>query len=307
MRGIELYFISDCVNVRIRSRLTNISGSYEATIMRWRDQRESENVEDRRGMGGGRIAIGGGGLGVIILAIAIYMCGGDPSQLLQNMPNQSGVPDPGTAANRTVSKDDNEKFARAIMGNLEDAWKQILPAQSRVQFQAPKLVLFSGQISSACGYATAASGPFYCPGDRKLYLDFAFFDELRSEFKAPGDFAQAYVIAHEFGHHIQNLTGIMGKVQSAGENNRLSVALELQADCYAGVWANFAAKQGRVETGDAEEAVRAAAAVGDDMIQKRTQGYVIPDSFTHGTSQQRMQYFAKGMQTGDMRQCQTLR
>lgn len=258
-------------------------------------------------MGGGRIAIGGGGIGVIILAIAIYMCGGDPSQLLQNMPNQSGVPEPGVASNRAVSKDDNEKFARAIMGNLEDAWGQILPSQARIRFQKANLVLFDGQVSSACGYASAATGPFYCPGDSKLYLDFAFFKELQREFKAPGDFAQAYVIAHEYGHHIQNLTGMMDKVQRAGQNNQLSVALELQADCYAGVWANFAAKQGRVETGDAEEAVRAAAAVGDDMIQKRTQGYVVPDSFTHGTSQQRMQYFAKGMQTGDMRQCQTLK
>lgn len=193
------------------------------------------------------------------------------------------------------------------MGNLEDAWRQILPAQSRARYQDPKLVLFTGQVSSACGYASAASGPFYCPGDSKLYLDFAFFDELRREFKAPGDFAQAYVIAHEFGHHIQNLTGVMSQVQRAGQNNRLSVALELQADCYAGVWANFAAKQGRLEKGDPEEALRAAAAVGDDMIQKRTQGFVVPDSFTHGTAQQRMQWFTRGIQTGDMRQCDTFR
>ncbi|HQZ94949.1 MAG TPA: neutral zinc metallopeptidase [Pyrinomonadaceae bacterium] len=275
--------------------------------MRWRDQRQSDNVEDRRGMGGRGVAIGGGGLGVVVLALAIYLCGGDPSQLLQTGPTQDQVQAPGTAANKAVSKDENEQFARAIMGNLEDAWRQILPAQGRVRYQDPKLVLFSGQISSACGYASAATGPFYCPGDQKLYLDFAFFDELRREFKAPGDFAQAYVIAHEFGHHIQNLTGVMDKVQRAGENNRLSVALELQADCYAGIWANFAAKQGRVEAGDAEEAVRAAAAVGDDMIQKRTQGYVVPDSFTHGSAQQRMQWFAKGMQSGDMKQCQTFK
>lgn len=274
--------------------------------MRWRDQRQSDNVEDRRGMGGPAM-VGGGGIGVVILALAIYLCGGDPSQLLQNAPTGSEVPQPGTAANKVVSQDENRQFAGAIMGNLEDAWKQILPAQSRVQFKAPKLVLFTNQISSACGYATAASGPFYCPGDYKLYLDFAFFDELRREFKAPGDFAQAYVIAHEFGHHIQNLTGIMGKVQSAGENNRLSVALELQADCYAGVWANFAQKQGRLDPGDTDEAIRAAAAVGDDMIQKRTQGYVIPDSFTHGSAQQRMQYFATGFKSGDMKQCQTFR
>jgi len=193
------------------------------------------------------------------------------------------------------------------MGSLEDAWKQILPQQSRIRYQDPKLVLFTGQVQSACGVAGSSTGPFYCPGDSKLYLDFSFFNELQREFKAPGDFAQAYVIAHEFGHHIQNLTGVMDKVQRAGQNNRLAVALELQADCYAGIWANYAQKQGRVDAGDAEEAIRASAAVGDDMIQKRTQGYVVPDSFTHGSSQQRMQYFTKGFQSGDMRQCETLR
>ena len=273
--------------------------------MRWQDQRQSDNVEDRR-RGGRGLAIGGGGIGVLILAVAIYLCGGDPSQLLQSSVPQE-VPPPGSAANKTVAQDQNMQFARAIVGSLEDAWKQILPQQSRVPFRAPKLVVFAGQVQSACGYAEAATGPFYCPGDEKLYLDFSFFDELKREFKAPGDFAQAYVIAHEFGHHIQNLTGTMDKVQRAGSNNRLSVALELQADCYAGIWANFAAKHGRLETGDAEEAIRAAAAVGDDMIQKRTQGYVIPDSFTHGSAQQRMQYFARGMQTGNMQQCQTFK
>lgn len=275
--------------------------------MRWRDQRQSTNVEDRRGMGGRTVALGGGSLGVLILAVAIYLCGGDPSQLFQNASNQGGVPDPGVAANRPAAKDDNAQFAGAIMGSLEDAWRQILPQQGRVRYQDPKLVIFSGQVSSACGYASAATGPFYCPGDYKLYLDFAFFEELRREFKAPGDFAQAYVIAHEFGHHIQNLTGTMDRVQRAGNNNRLSVALELQADCYAGIWANFAAKQGRLETGDIEEAIRAAQAVGDDMIQKRTQGYVVPDSFTHGSAAQRAQYFAIGLKSGDMKQCQTIR
>lgn len=275
--------------------------------MRWRDQRQSTNIEDRRGMGGRTVALGGGSLGVLVLAIAIYLCGGDPSQLLQNAPNQGGVADPGVAANKPVGQDDNRQFVGAIMGSLEDAWKQILPQQARVRYQDPKLVLFTGQVSSACGYASAATGPFYCPGDYKLYLDFAFFDELRREFKAPGDFAQAYVIAHEFGHHIQNLTGTMDKVQQAGNNNRLSVALELQADCYAGIWANYAAKQNRLETGDIEEAIRAAQAVGDDMIQKRTQGYVVPDSFTHGSAAQRAQYFAIGMKSGDLRQCSTIR
>jgi len=273
--------------------------------MRWRDQRQSTNIEDRRGLGGRGMVIGGGGIGVVILALAIYLCGGDPSRLLENLPTESQAPE--VAANKTGAPDEDRQFAGAIMGNLEDAWRQILPQQAGIQLRAPKLVLFTGQISSACGYASAASGPFYCPGDQNLYLDFAFFDELRREFKAPGDFAQAYVIAHEYGHHIQNLLGTMDKVQRAGENNRLSVALELQADCYAGIWANFAQKQGRVEVGDAEEAIRAAAAVGDDMIQKRTQGYVVPDSFTHGTSQQRMQYFATGLKSGDMKQCQTFR
>lgn len=252
--------------------------------------------------------IGGGGIGVLILALAIYLCGGDPSSLLQGGgPTGQEVPPPGTTANKKVSEDENSRFARAVEGSLEDVWKQVLPQQARVGFRAPVLVFFTGQTNSACGYATSASGPFYCPGDSKLYLDFAFFNELRAEFRAPGDFAQAYVIAHEFGHHIQNLTGMMDKVQRAGQNNRLSVALELQADCYAGVWGYYAQKKGQVEADDPEEAIRAAAAVGDDMIQKRTQGYVVPDSFTHGSAQQRMQYFAKGFQTGDMRQCQTIK
>lgn len=273
--------------------------------MRWKDLRQSDNVEDRRG-GGGRLALGGGGIGVLVLAVAIYLCGGDPSALLQNQPTQS-VPAPGPAANSAAAPDENQQFAGAIMGSLEDYWKVTLPQQARIQLRTAKLQLFSGQVSSACGYASAATGPFYCPGDYKLYLDFDFFNELKREFKAPGDFAQAYVIAHEYGHHIQNLLGTMDKVQRAGNSNQLSVALELQADCYAGMWANTIAKQGRLEAGDPEEAIRAAAAVGDDMIQKRTQGYVVPESFTHGSAQQRMQYFAKGMQSGSMQQCQTFR
>jgi predicted metalloprotease len=275
--------------------------------MRWSDLRLSNNVEDRRGIGGRGMVAGGGGIGILVLALAVWLCGGDPSQLFQTSPSQTDVPGPGTTANKTYTQDENTRFVRAILGNLEDGWRQILPQQAKVQFQAPKLVLFSGRTTSACGYASAATGPFYCPGDRKIFLDFDFFNELRREFKAPGDFAQAYVIAHEFGHHIQNLMGTMDKVQRGGENNRLSVALELQADCYAGIWANFASKQGRVETGDAEEAIRAAQAVGDDMIQKRTQGYVVPDSFTHGSARDRVTWFTRGMQTGDMRQCQTFK
>lgn len=274
--------------------------------MRWQDLRQSTNIDDRRGLGG-PVALGGGGIGVLILAVAIYLCGGDPSQLLRSGEQQAIPQAEQPAANRNAPPDENRQFVGAIMGSLEDTWRQVLPAQSRVRYRDPELVLFTGQVSSACGYASAATGPFYCPGDSKLYLDFAFFSELRREFKAPGDFAQAYVIAHEFGHHIQNLTGVMDKVQRAGQNNQLSVALELQADCYAGIWANAAAKQGRVDTGDVEEAIRAAAAVGDDMIQRRTQGFVVPDSFTHGSSQQRMQWFSKGMQGGSMQQCQTFR
>jgi uncharacterized protein len=275
--------------------------------MRWSDQRQSANVEDRRGIGGRGVAIGGGGIGVLLIAVAIMLCGGDPSQLLQSGSSGPETQGPSTAANSSQPPDENRKFVGAVMGSLEDAWRQILPQQSRARYRDPKLVLFTGQVSSACGHASAATGPFYCPGDDNLYLDFAFFNELQREFQAPGDFAQAYVIAHEFGHHIQNLTGIMERVHRAGENNQLSVALELQADCYAGIWANRAQKQGQVETGDAEEAIRAAAAVGDDMIQKRMQGYVVPESFTHGSAQQRMQWFARGMQSGDMRQCETFR
>lgn len=276
--------------------------------MRWRDQRQSTNVEDRRGMGGRGLAIGGGGIGVLVIAAAALLCDIDPRQMLETMPDQTAVQQPSTASN-SVNKpvDENRQFVGAVMGSTEDVWGTILPQQARVRYQAPKLVLFTGQVSSACGYASAATGPFYCPGDYNLYLDFAFFQELRSEFKAPGDFAQAYVISHEVGHHVQNLLGTMEKVQRAGTNNRLSVALELQADCYAGVWSNHAAKKGLVEAGDPEEAIRAAAAVGDDMIQKRTQGYVVPDSFTHGSAQQRMEWFARGFKSGDMRQCDTFR
>ncbi len=275
--------------------------------MRWRDQRQSTNVEDRRGIGGG-LAVGGGGLGLLIVLIAALVCGIDPRELLQNMPTETQVQQPGPAAEQAGQpQDENRQFVGAIMGSTEDIWGQVLPQQARVRYQEPSLVLFSGQVPSACGYASSASGPFYCPGDRKLYLDFAFFSELKNEFRAPGDFAQAYVIAHEVGHHVQNLLGTMDRVQRSGNNNALSVSLELQADCYAGVWAHYAQQQGRVEAGDAEEAIRAAGAVGDDVIQKRTQGYVVPDSFTHGSAQQRIQWFARGMQSGQMSQCQTFR
>lgn len=275
--------------------------------MRWRDQRQSVNVEDRRGMGRG-IALGGGGIGVLILAVIVCLLGGDPRQFLETGIPQQTTQAPAPAENQTNKPpDQNEQFVRAVLGSTEDAWRTILPQQARQNYRDPVLVLFDGQVSSACGYASAAMGPFYCPGDYKLYLDFAFFRELDREFKAPGDFAQAYVIAHEVGHHVQNLLGTMAKVQSAGQNNQLSVALELQADCYAGIWANFAQKKGLVEAGDVEEAIRAAAAVGDDMIQRRTQGYVVPESFTHGSADQRQRAFAIGMQYGEMRRCEVFK
>ena len=246
---------------------------------------------------------------ILVMAAIVCLLGGDPMAVLQNAPPMESAPPP-AASNKTAGPPDaNEQSMRSLMGSLEDTWKQTLPQQSRVRYQDPRLVLFNGQVSSACGYASSATGPFYCPGDGKLYLDFSFFDQLQREFRAPGDFAQAYVVAHEFGHHIQNLTGTMGKVQSYGQNNQLSVALELQADCYAGIWAHHAQKSGRLQldAGDVEEALRAASSVGDDMIQRRTQGFVVPDSFTHGSSAQRQKAFAIGMQSGSMQQCEVFR
>lgn len=269
--------------------------------------RESTNIEDRRGMGG--LAAGGGGIGVLILALVIWLCGGDPQALLNQIgggEDTTRVEQPQQAQQpNQKNNDDQRKFVASVLGSTEDVWRKVLPQQARKQYRDPKLVLFTGQVQSACGNASSATGPFYCGGDEKLYLDFAFFDDLRREFKAPGDFAQAYVIAHEVGHHIQNLLGTMEKVNRAGNSNQLSIRLELQADCYAGVWAFYAQKQGLVEAGDAEEAIRAAEAVGDDAIQKKAQGYVVPDSFTHGSSKDRMAWFTRGFQNGDMRQCDT--
>ena len=267
--------------------------------------RESTNVEDRRGMSGRGVAVGGGGIGILVLALVIYLCGGDPRALLDQVTRDSAPTTQNQPQQNVQRNEEQVKFASSVLASTEDVWGKILPQQARIRYTAPKLVLFNDQTESACGYASSASGPFYCPGDQKLYLDFAFFRQLKDEFKAPGDFAQAYVIAHEVGHHVQNLLGTMDKVQQAGNTNDLSVKLELQADCYAGVWAHYANQQGLVEAGDAEEAIRAASAVGDDSIQKRAQGYVVPESFTHGSSQQRMQWFSRGYQAGDMRQCNT--
>ncbi len=266
--------------------------------------RESTNVEDRRGMSPGGIAIGGGGLGIIILLVYVFLCGGDPQQLTQILQQQQPAQQTQSAPGQ---EDDETKFVKSVLGSTEDIWQEVFSQNGR-QYRPPVLVLYSGRVSSACGLNSAATGPFYCPGDEKLYLDTSFFDELKTEFKAPGDFAEAYVIAHEIGHHIQNQLGTMEKVtalqQRVGQAqaNQLSVRLELQADYYAGVWAHYAQKKGQVEVGDAEEAIRAAAAVGDDMIQKKAQGYVVPEAFTHGSSKERMASFAKGYQSGDIKQ-----
>jgi hypothetical protein len=262
-------------------------------------------------MGGKGLALGGGGIGTVILLLLVWLCGGNPQTLLDQIgggstPAQQEQPQPqGNPNQQNAKNDDQRKFVASVLGSTEDVWRKVLPQQAGRQYQDPKLVLFTDRVQSACGVAGSSTGPFYCPGDNKLYLDFGFFNELAREFKAPGDFAQAYVIAHEVGHHIQNLLGTMDKVHRAGNSNADSVKLELQADCYAGVWAYYANQQGLVEAGDAEEAIRAAQAVGDDAIQKRAQGYVVPESFTHGSSRERMQWFQRGYQAGDMRQCNT--
>lgn len=273
---------------------------------------ESSNIEDVRGSSGGRgLALGGGGLGTLLIILAVWLCGGDPNALLNQLggggdTSQVQQQSPQQAqGNQLPTNDAQKRKISSVLKSTEDVWNQILPQQARVRYTEPKLVLFSGQYPSACGQASASTGPFYCPGDEKLYLDFAFFDELATRFRAPGDFAQAYVVAHEVGHHVQDLLGTMDKVQRAGNSNALSVRLELQADCYAGVWGFYAKQKGLLEAGDAEEALKAASAVGDDSIQKQTQGYVVPDSFTHGSATDRMKWFNQGFQSGQISQCNT--
>jgi predicted metalloprotease len=271
-------------------------------------ERESSNVEDRRGMGGGRIAIGGGIGGLAILLIATLL-GVDPSQLLNS--GSGGGPGPGAPTQQAPPQNDEmSQFVRRVLGSTETVWGEVFKRNGST-YREPRLVLFTQQVQSACGTAGASVGPFYCPGDERVYIDLSFYDELRSRFRAPGDFAQAYVIAHEVGHHVQKLLGTSDKVTamqqraSEAQGNRLSVMLELQADCYAGVWGYYAQQRGVIETGDLEEALNAASAIGDDRLQKESQGYVVPDSFTHGSSEQRVRWFRQGFDTGDMRRCDT--
>ena len=276
--------------------------------MLWRGQRESSNIEDRRGLSGGGIAIGGG-LGSVVLIILALLFGADPRRLLQQLP-QEGPQGTETSRPTNPQQDELKQFVSVVLADTEDFWTDKLPQSGR-QYRKPTLVLFNDRVDSACGMAGAAVGPFYCPNDEKVYLDLSFFDELQERFHAPGDFAEAYVIAHEVGHHVQKLLGISDRVDAARERmdeaqaNQLSVRLELQADFFAGVWARYAQQKGILEPGDIEEALSAASAVGDDRLQRQTRGYVVPDSFTHGTSEQRVRWFRKGFETGDIRQGDT--
>ena len=274
--------------------------------MLWKDRRQSGNVEDRRGISAGGIAVGGLG-GVVVLIIALLL-GADPRQLLEQLPAN----DPGTGAPSAARPEEAElrQFVGAVLADTEDVWTDVFRKSGR-QYSEPTLVLFTDQVRSGCGVAGTSVGPFYCPNDQKAYIDLAFYNELKTRFQAPGDFAQAYVIAHEIGHHIQNLLGTMDKVNAAQRGmskanaNQLSVRLELQADFLAGVWAHHAQLRGVIESGDIDEALRAASAIGDDRLQRQQQGYVVPDSFTHGTSEQRIRWFRKGFETGDIRQGDT--
>lgn len=277
--------------------------------MKWRGRRMSGNVEDRRGMGG--LPIAGGGIGLLVVLAIALLTGADPRALLEMGGGTGGTSVGVQQGTQGAGSDEGSQFVAVVLADTEDVWNQQFAQMGRT-YEEPKLVLFSGSVRSACGMASSAVGPFYCPGDQNLYIDLSFYDELQRRFGAPGDFAQAYVIAHEVGHHVQNLLGITGKLDamrgrvSQEEFNRLSVRLELQADFLAGVWAHHTQRAKQVlEAGDVEEALRAATAIGDDNIQKQTQGYVVPDSFTHGSSEQRVRWFSKGFRTGDVSQGDT--
>ena len=287
--------------------------------MRWKDQERSENVEDERGMSAGPVLAVGGGIGTLIIMIIAVLLGADPRQLLQQLPQN---PQPGAGAGagggpqekRALNPAEEEAadFVSVVLRTTEDVWTEQFKLMGK-SYQKPKMKLFTGQVvTEGCGNASAAVGPFYCPADSRVYLDVGFFEELRRRFKAPGEFAEAYVVAHEVGHHIQNLLGISDKIDSLRrraskeEGNALSVRLELQADFLAGVWAHHVQKSKHLlETGDLESGLKAAQAIGDDKIQMQAQGYVRPDSFTHGSSEQRVRWFRKGFDTGDINQGDT--
>jgi predicted metalloprotease len=278
--------------------------------MRWQMGRRSDNIEDRRGMPVGRGAAVGGGIGTLLLVLVAMYFGVDPSVILQGVDPGGPMPAP-SVQQRRPGDDQLRDFVSVILADTEDTWGELFRQMGR-QYQQPRLVLFSGAVESACGFAEAAVGPFYCPGDRKLYIDLSFYRDLRDKLGAPGDFAQAYVIAHEVGHHVQNLLGIAERVHAArsrrsrAEANALQVKMELQADCLAGVWANNAQRARQIlESGDIEEGLNAASAIGDDRLQRQAQGRVVPESFTHGSSAQRVRWFKRGIDSGDPGQCDT--
>lgn len=277
--------------------------------MRWELGRRSSNVEDRRGISA---PVVGGGIGTIVLAVIVTLLGGDPSVILQQGQDQSDRTS--QQAPQTQGSTPNDRmadFVSVVLADTEDTWTKLF-RQMGQNYVEPKLVIFSGAVKSACGSATSAVGPFYCPRDQKVYIDLSFYQDLKNKYNAPGDFAQAYVIAHEVGHHVQNVMGISSKVQtlqrqvSRTEANQLSVRLELQADCFAGVWANHADKARQIlEAGDVDEALNAASSIGDDRLQRQSTGQIVPDSFTHGSSAQRVRWFKRGIQTGQPEQCNT--
>jgi len=270
------------------------------------NQRASGNVEDRRGMGA---AAGGLGVGGIVIALIAYFLGFDPGAVTSVIEQAGTGASSQQEAPRGAPSDEMGQFVSRVLGSTEDVWSRVFQ-QSNAQYRAPTLVLYEGQVRSACGMGQSAMGPFYCPNDEKLYIDLAFFRDLQARFRAPGDFAQAYVIAHEVAHHVQNLTGQFRKMEAArgrpaAERNQVSVRMELQADCYAGVWGHYAGTLKQLDDGDLAEALNAAAAIGDDRLQKQTQGRVVPESFTHGSSEQRMRWFKRGMESGQPRACDT--
>jgi hypothetical protein len=281
--------------------------------MRWEDGRESDQVEDRRGFTGGRVAIGGCGTLIVVLVISL-LTGTSPERILQLLGGASpsgsvAAPPSGGSPSGPGAEDPGKKFVSVVLASTEDTWSSIF-ADSGKRYELPTLVLFTDSTPTACGHGSAAQGPFYCPLDQKVYLDLGFFDEL-SRLGGPGDFARAYVIAHEIGHHVQNLLGVEGKVRQLRERvseeqaNQLSVRLELQADCFAGVWGNRGGRRGLLEPGDAEEGLRAAAAIGDDRLQRMSSGRVQPESWTHGSSQQRVEWLRRGLASGDPGACKT--
>ncbi len=270
------------------------------------DQRPSGNVEDRRGIG----VVGGGlGVGGIVIAVIAYFLGFDPTAVM-NVAEQVMPQREAREAPKGAPADEMGQFVAKVLGSTEEVWSKLLQ-QSNGQYRKPTLVLYDGQVRSACGTGQSAMGPFYCSGDEKLYIDLSFFRDMKTRFRAPGDFAQAYVIAHEVGHHVQKLTGSLQKMEdvrgrgSQTEQNRTSVSMELQADCYAGVWGHHAGNMKQLDSGDIAEALNAATAIGDDRLQKQSQGHVVPESFTHGSSEQRVRWFKRGLVSGQPKDCDT--